>query len=419
MGIELNQTLNSFVNWASNAPRGDDSLVHAMALPSNGATAIAISDNSNDGIGVFAWRRRDANTENMNNSTRDLFKQAVIDMFGTTIDDVPKSVRDKMKLGDYGGGHPLSARRILIVANAIKAARSAEKVGFKIGGEGPAAEGMKELFDAKLAAIPGSKKEKMQTALSDISTIAKNEFNRQFAASMKSLGAGELDSTPFMKDHNRCFPTTLRFGNTVLSYGKTTPLDEKLSIIAKFASSGKTDRFEDLQGAELKKAHVFMSLSHQFLLRSLESGIKMGLSPTGDTTEDVLQFGGHIDEDSSRFNVTLNDDGSLSVHVEELYDQPQISVYDEKGKEVSYLQFDEGATQTILADIKIDSKELDSICKKDYSQFDYKAVMDVRNNNDLHDPSKASAEKMGEFRFGDGVGFNVGFSADYTDCVVA
>ena len=51
-----------------------------------------------------------------------------MDLFGAkTIDEVPKSVRDKMKLSDYDGkGHPLSAHRIRSVAKAAKIALTAQ-----------------------------------------------------------------------------------------------------------------------------------------------------------------------------------------------------------------------------------------------------------------------------------------------------
>ena len=50
----------------------------------------------------------------LNNETRDAFRQTVINLFGTRIEDVPKKVRDAMNLGKFdGAGRPLTARGIL------------------------------------------------------------------------------------------------------------------------------------------------------------------------------------------------------------------------------------------------------------------------------------------------------------------
>ena len=59
-----------------------------------------------------------------NNATRDAFRQAVADMFGGK-NHIPDSVKDAMKLEDYGKGKPLTARRILAVKAAIDSIKTA------------------------------------------------------------------------------------------------------------------------------------------------------------------------------------------------------------------------------------------------------------------------------------------------------
>lgn len=61
--------------------------------------------------------RRQASRD-VNNEVRELFKQAIADMFGGP-DKIPESVRDAMKLSDFGKGKPLTARRILAVKTAV------------------------------------------------------------------------------------------------------------------------------------------------------------------------------------------------------------------------------------------------------------------------------------------------------------
>ena len=51
MAIELNSTLNQFVNWASQTGIGKDDLVHAKTTQgATGAMTVTLSDNKGDDI---------------------------------------------------------------------------------------------------------------------------------------------------------------------------------------------------------------------------------------------------------------------------------------------------------------------------------------------------------------------------------
>ena len=69
-----------------------------------------IRPGSGDWVGIGAGRL--ASLKRANNTTRDAFMKAVADMFGG-VDHIPDSVKEAMKLDDYGKGKPLTARRIL------------------------------------------------------------------------------------------------------------------------------------------------------------------------------------------------------------------------------------------------------------------------------------------------------------------
>ena len=69
--------------------------------------------------------RRQASRD-VNNEVRDLFKQAIADMFGGP-DNIPDSVKDAMKMADFGKGKPLTARRILAVKTAVDQVAEAER----------------------------------------------------------------------------------------------------------------------------------------------------------------------------------------------------------------------------------------------------------------------------------------------------
>ena len=71
----------------------------------------------------------------MNNATRTLFKQTVLDALGLKDEnELPKSVKDAMKLSDYHNkGRPLTARRIIAVVDAIRLLPSENAVNAAVG----------------------------------------------------------------------------------------------------------------------------------------------------------------------------------------------------------------------------------------------------------------------------------------------
>ena len=66
--------------------RGGDSVVHLQ----NGDTLICNYSETDAPRGLFRPGSRRQNQKDLNNATRAIFKQAVIDIFGTSINDVPK-----------------------------------------------------------------------------------------------------------------------------------------------------------------------------------------------------------------------------------------------------------------------------------------------------------------------------------------
>lgn len=75
--------------------------------------------------GIFKWFRS-ADDKAANNETRRIFKEAIAAIFHNNESEIPDSVKDAMRMADFDKGKPLTARRILIVKEAIDAAAKAE-----------------------------------------------------------------------------------------------------------------------------------------------------------------------------------------------------------------------------------------------------------------------------------------------------
>ena len=102
--------------------------------------------------------RRQASRD-VNNAVRDLFKQAIADMFHGE-SNIPMSVLDAMKLADFGKGKPLTARRILAVKAAIdQAAAAADQGADAAGGIDAKIESAVETCMKKFGKKPNAKAE--------------------------------------------------------------------------------------------------------------------------------------------------------------------------------------------------------------------------------------------------------------------
>ena len=112
-----NAQFQQFVDFAEAAAKAgkQKAVARVDAGELGGIVNRTIRPGSGDWVGIGAGRL--ASLKRANNTTRDTFMKAVSDMFGG-MNRIPASVKEAMKLEDYGKGKPLTARRI----NAVKVA---------------------------------------------------------------------------------------------------------------------------------------------------------------------------------------------------------------------------------------------------------------------------------------------------------
>ena len=110
-----NATFRTFVDFAQKTHKdGYDSASAKATLAGKRITVSALSLHETSAL------LRKSSESAANDATREMFRRAVIDMFGG-VAKVPESVKKAMELNDYGHGRPLTARRIMAVKNAIDA----------------------------------------------------------------------------------------------------------------------------------------------------------------------------------------------------------------------------------------------------------------------------------------------------------
>ena len=113
-----NATFKAFTDFATQSVEAGKSKAVARAGGEGALAGRTITAAKHDWVGIGAGRL--GSLKDANNAARDLFRNAIADMFGG-VDKIPQSVKDAMKMADYGKGKPLTARRIIAVKNAIDA----------------------------------------------------------------------------------------------------------------------------------------------------------------------------------------------------------------------------------------------------------------------------------------------------------
>ncbi len=116
-----NATFRAFTDFAAQQIDAGKNKAIARVVGDGPLANRTITAAKHDWVGIGRgrlWSLKDAN-----NTTRELFRKAIGEMFGDER-NIPESVKDAMKLEDYGKGKPLTARRILAVKTAIDADKS-------------------------------------------------------------------------------------------------------------------------------------------------------------------------------------------------------------------------------------------------------------------------------------------------------
>ena len=119
MALEINAQYTMFVQFAQQQADAEHSKVIARVGgegPLGGRDIKAAERGEGDSVRPFL--PRSGANKNKNNAVRDLFRQAIREMFGGE-ERIPPNVKEAMRLQDYGDGRPLTARRIMAVKAAV------------------------------------------------------------------------------------------------------------------------------------------------------------------------------------------------------------------------------------------------------------------------------------------------------------
>ena len=112
-GQGISFQFDKFAQMAASATKGSNIVRFIGGVDADTVHEVFVTES--DKVGKIF---RSDSAKEANNVTRTIFRQSVAAMFGGE-SKIPESVRDAMKMGDYGKGKPLSARRIMAVKVAV------------------------------------------------------------------------------------------------------------------------------------------------------------------------------------------------------------------------------------------------------------------------------------------------------------
>ena len=358
--------------------RGGDTVVHLQ----NGDTLTCNYSKTDAPRGLFRPGSRTQDQKDLNNATRAAFKQAVIDIFGTSINDVPKSVRSAMELGKFDGvGRPLTARRILAVNDAIDAAMMSMAKKFGITGGAAGAILSMVASNSEILRSPNPARE------------CKARVNRNAAASIAthiaSRASENLDYASFELDVNRGMGLT--FG------GRRVPpnnVAEARNRVAQFLTGNKSATFAGLDEPTRRKACILMSLLHQGSLACMMTGVSSSFELEAGAPRLVIgQFpGGNM---FNSFAVTKDKAGNITIKGQVTFTGPVI-VNLFNGADFVNTSSDADGFAKFEGTIRLSAADLDKLANADWTKYDGTEVNAMDNSDNTPDHFRKAADKIPE-----------------------
>ena len=381
---KLNEAF-TYAQSAKNAPNGGGDVV---VLLQNGER-LACNYSKTDApksLTCFAFTRTDEE-KRLNNETRAAFKQAVIDLFGTSINDVPKKVRDAMNLDKFdGAGRPLTARRIVAVNKAIDAEMKA--IAKKFGITGGAAGSILSFVasDSDILQSPNPSRE--------FKTLANRHATASIATHIASRASDNLDYSSFELDVNRGMGLTLN--------GKRAPAKDVAGArnrIAQFLTGNKNATFDGLDNLTQRKARILMSLLHQGSIACFMTGVAGAFDHDAKATR--LTLGSYPGGDQhNSFAVTKDKAGNITIKGQVTF-SGQLVVNMSNGTNFDNKASDNnGIIGKYMGTIRLSAADLDKLARADWTKYDGTDVIATDGDDSIPDRFKKAADKIPEpYRF--------------------
>jgi len=356
--INAYNKLNGVFNYAQDIKTSPEASGGDTVVRLRDGDALSCSYSRDDAPrGLFNRAARSQDQKNLNDATRAIFKQSVIEIFGTSINDVPKNVRSAMKLADYDCGKPLTARRIVAVNKAIGAALKAyaKTLGITGGGASEIASAIAKQGDVLKATDPAA------TYKSRVNRNATDSIKVHIASQASKEANGQLGNDAFDVDFVRGMGLTVG-GKRIKSRDPAEARDR----LVQFLTGDKHATFAGAADDVKRQVKVLLSMMHQGTFACILPSVYYSFDQNAQNAPFSLMEGGG--DQSNSFSISKDGDGNITIKAVVKYTQGfnvnvgQIGMAPKVAGNGSYAKFE--------AEIKMTSNNLKWLADRDWTQVD-------------------------------------------------
>ena len=331
-----------------------------------------------DGYGQL----RGSGSRKVNNEVRTLFLNTILGVCGVdSIEKLPQNVQDVLKAEDFNGkGHPLTARRIKAVTDAVKVAYDVdvkETSRAFVTGSSPAVPRLQEMVmnapgipanaspERKVAAFAAKLTE---NTVKEIVTSIPDQICKTFVSN------GEVD---FTKEHTQFANDLKRDLKVYIDNGvarKEIPGDyERVrdKIVQFITGDDKgVDTFASVSESVRRQTAVLMSLMNQCTSTSVMNGFLKTVQKDGGGYQ-FSDFGSTAGTNLD-FTLTRNADDSIQISFSQANGCGVMTLLDGKGTEPIFM---DGATSCcrVGVEINLSADKLKDVADADWTALDFNA----------------------------------------------
>ncbi len=332
-----------------------------------GPRRVTVATNR-DFVGNVLFRTK--RMEDLNDEVRGLFKQTVADLFGGSVDDIPKSIRAAMKFdSDFDKGKPLTSRRISVVKAAVEQYAKQNFCDSVVTGKGTEAMLMKETIGRCIDVCNGDPETAVKTRFGN---FAKGLTNWTICSELKKLNAGAYADSQFFKDISRGLrvkiPGTGNGGSVVLANDFETAANQ----MARYVANDPQATFAGLNAKQKGKVHLMMALANQEQDKALFDGFKMSIDPAQNRHAVFM----NLKNDSSTREVEFKrtDNGDLLVTSSARFNVGGVFPADEGLPDFSQASQNPNKFLDTAIDYRISDDEVNRLLEVDMNAVDDEAV---------------------------------------------
>ena len=375
------QDFQKFVDFASQVDKGHD-------IAKMDGIAHTVSKAPTDGTRGFHALFRSQGEKNANEVTRILFRQSVIDIFGSE-DKIPENVKTAMKMEDFDGkGKPLTARRIMAVKTAIDAHHEKEEyINHAAPGNGKAASFIRSLYERKLSTVSFDFDKKIQD---DAKPFVLNGISAGVIKNCSKQAVGDWN-TPFGLNFRR--KHHFKLGGQELPNDKNG-LKDAVDKVIQFVAKDPNARIETMTDPKvMAKANFIMSILGSDTAKAIDEGFAMALDPN---LQGARQFSFNTQASTHTFNIDFTDDGKLVLDYESTRNSIGAVLDADMSQKAS--TDDERSSARFTMHLEIDGSEVERLASQDFTKVTDGLVEHIEHGGDDKKLTPADAQVAKEFR---------------------